>query len=85
MRRWDAGHTVVWVATFSVVVQLPGRSPTAYYVGRLRRIEPGGRAVFVDGTVLRLAAGVTAAAGAQLRAEIDPAAHDVRTLVQVSD
>jgi hypothetical protein len=79
-------HAVTWVATFSVVLQLPGRLPTAYYVGRLRRLEPGGRtAVFVDGTVLRLAPGVTAPAGTQLRAEIDPTAHEARALVKVSD
>ena len=78
-------HAVAWVATFSVVVQLPGRPATAYYIGRLRRVDAGNRAVFVDGTVLRLAPGVPAPAGAQLRAEIDPTAHDVRALVQVSD
>ena len=49
--------------------------------GVLLRRE-GTRVIFRDGTVLRLAAGVTAPVGQGLvRAEIDPALHEVRALV----
>ena len=75
------GHTVTWMAGIGVVVRAPGQPPVVFYNGFLLRVE-GRRAVFRDGTVLRLADGVTSpATGALVRAEIDPDRHEVRALV----
>jgi hypothetical protein len=72
------GKEVAWVAGIGVVVTA-GR-PVVFYNGHLRRIEEG-RAIFRDGTVLRLAKGVRSPVDeGPVRAEIDPAAHRVRAL-----
>ena len=76
------GKKVTWVASFAAVVHLPGQAPVVFYTGRLVRVDDQHRAVFRDGSVLRLAAGVTAPRSASiLRAEIDPATQRVRALV----
>ena len=73
------GKEVAWVAGIGVVVA--GERPVVFYNGHLLRIEKG-RAIFRDGTVLRLAAGVRSPSPeGTVRAEIDPAAHRVRNLV----
>lgn len=75
------GDEVEWMAGIGVVVRTPERDPVVFYNGHLLRID-GGEAVFRDGTVLRLAEGVRAPEPAgPVRAEIDPAAHTVRALV----
>ncbi|HYT39951.1 MAG TPA: hypothetical protein VEN99_10590 [Acidimicrobiia bacterium] len=74
------GKKVAWMAGIGVVVRA-GAPPVVYYNGVLLRRD-GGRAVFRDGTVLQLAAGVTPPVEQGLvRAEIDPALHRVRALV----
>ena len=75
------GNKVAWMAGIGVVVRRSGAPPVVYYNGVLLRRE-GTRVIFRDGTVLRLAAGVTAPVGQGLvRAEIDPTLHEVRALV----
>ena len=75
------GKQVVWMAGIGVVVRTSGAPPVVYYNGHLLRRE-GRRANFRDGTVLQLAEGVTAPVETGLvRAEIDPAHHEVRALV----
>jgi hypothetical protein len=74
------GKKVAWMAGIGVVVR-GSAPPVVYYNGFLLRRE-GGRAVFRDGTVLQLAAGVTSPVNSGLvRAEIDPVLHMVRALV----
>ncbi|MDQ1374676.1 MAG: hypothetical protein QOJ09_2014 [Actinomycetota bacterium] len=73
------GHTAVWVAGVGAVVRSPSAPPAAYYLGHLVRVQ-GRRAVFRDGTVLRLGTGVTASPG-QVRVEIDPDRHVARAIV----
>ena len=75
--------TVVWLAAFGAVVEAPGVAPTVYYTGVFRRMERG-RAVFRDGSVLRLADGTKAPQpGTRVRADIDPERHEVRALTAV--
>jgi hypothetical protein len=75
------GDTATWMAGIGVVVRAPGKPPVVYYNGYLLKIDDG-RAIFRNGTVLRLADGVKSPADAGLlRAEIDPARHRVRALV----
>jgi len=75
------GGQVAWLAGIGVVVRRPGARPVVYYNGVLVRLD-GRRAVFRDGTVLHLAAGVTPPLGQGfVRAEIDPALHTVTSLV----
>ena len=74
------GKKVAWMAGIGVVVRT-GAPPVVYYNGVLVRRD-GDRAVFRDGTVLRLADGVTSPVETGfVRAEIDPAQHRVRALV----
>jgi hypothetical protein len=74
------GKKVAWLAGIGVVVRGAG-PPVVYYNGTLLRRD-GDRAVFRDGTVLRLAAGVTPPVEQGLvRAELDPVLHTVRALV----
>lgn len=87
------GKKVEWMAGIGVVVRNPTAPPVVYYNGVLVRLE-NDRAIFRDGTVLRLADGVTspaesdAASGGQVqppslvRAELDPGLHRVRALVR---
>jgi hypothetical protein len=75
------GRTAVWMAGVGVVVRVAGQAPVVFYHGHLLRTD-GRRAIFRDGTVLRLAEGVTSPVGTgPVRAEIDPARHEVRALV----
>jgi hypothetical protein len=75
------GHTATWMAGIGVVVRAPDKPPVVYYNGYLLKIEDG-RAIFRNGTVLRLADGVKSPTDAGLlRAEIDPASHRVKALV----
>jgi hypothetical protein len=68
-----------WVAGIGVVV--PAQPPVVFYNGHLLKIEKG-RAIFRDGTVLRLAGGVRSPVPeGPVRAEIDPAKHRVRVLL----
>ena len=74
------GKKVAWMAMIGGVVR-GGATPVVYYNGVLVRID-GDRATFRDGTVLRLADGVTSPAETGfVRAELDPAVHRVRALV----
>ena len=79
--------TVVWIATFSAIVQLPGKPPEAFHIATLKRVDAQRRAIFADGTVLKLADGVEVPSPlpAQTQAAIDVAAHSIRELVQLSD
>ena len=75
------GDTAEWMAGIGVVVRAPGKPPVVYYNGYLLRVADG-RAVFRNGTVLRLAQDVKSPAPeGLLRAEIDPVRHVVRKLV----
>ena len=85
------GKKVAWMAGIGVVVR-GAAPPVIYYNGVLVRLDDD-RAIFRDGTVLRLADGVTSPVGRDVppggqvqlprlvRAEIDPALHRVRALV----
>ncbi|MEW6471609.1 MAG: hypothetical protein AB1679_05020 [Actinomycetota bacterium] len=74
------GKKVAWMAGIGVVVR-GAAPPVVYYNGVLVRLDDD-RAIFRDGTVLRLADGVTSPVDQGLvRAEIDPALHRVRALV----
>ena len=75
------GKKVAWMAGIGVVVRRPDAPPVVYYNGVLVRLD-GRRAIFRDGTVLRLAAGVTPPVSQGLvRAELDPVLHTVRAVV----
>lgn len=70
----------VWVAAVGSVVR--AAKPTVYYPGRVKRSE-GREVVFVDGTVLTLAAGIDPPAdGAYVVAEIDIETDEVRAIPQ---
>ncbi len=74
------GKKVAWMAMIGEVVR-GTTPPVVYYNGVLLRLE-GDRAIFRDGTVLQLADGVTSPVDhGQVRAELDPALHRVRSLV----
>jgi hypothetical protein len=74
------GKKVAWMAGIGVVVR-GAAPPVVYYNGVLVRLD-GDRAIFRDGTVLRLADGVTSpVARGLVRAELDPGLHKVRALV----
>jgi hypothetical protein len=74
------GKKAAWMAGIGVVVR-GGAPPVVFYNGVLLRREDD-RAVFRDGTVLQLAAGVTSPVEQGLvRAEVDPALHTVRAVV----
>jgi hypothetical protein len=75
------GDTATWMAGIGVVVRVPDKPPVVYYNGYLLKVDDG-RAIFRNGTVLRLAGGVKSPTDAVLlRAEIDPATHRVKALV----
>ena len=75
------GNEVEWMAGIGVVVRNPGVPPVVYYNGVLVRLDDD-RAIFRDGTVLRLADGVTSPVERGLvRAELDPSLHRVRAIV----
>jgi hypothetical protein len=75
------GDTAEWMAGVGVVVRVPDQPPVVYYNGYLLKIEDG-RAIFRNGTVLRLADGLKSPTDPGLiRAEIDPVRHRVRALV----
>lgn len=77
------GETVVWLAAFGAVVRAPGAPPTVYYTGILKQVD-GGRAVFRDGSSVRLGTGVPIPErGTRVRVEIDPDRHRVRALTPV--
>ena len=72
------GTRAVWIAAIGAVTRVD--PPVVYYNGELVRVDKG-QAIFEDGTVLRLAPGVTAPVPKGiLRAEIDPARGVVRRL-----
>jgi hypothetical protein len=74
------GKKVDWMAGIGVVVRGTA-PPVVYYNGVLLRVD-GDRAIFRDGTVLRLADGVTTPVeNGMVRAEIDPAVHRVKAVV----
>jgi hypothetical protein len=80
------GKKVAWLAGIGVVVRAPAVPPVVYFNGVLVRRE-GRRAVFRDGTVLQLGPGVASPVDPSpgehrlVRAEIDPARHEVRAVV----
>jgi hypothetical protein len=75
------GDTMVWIANVGAI--LPVEPPAVYYQGRLLRTDAQRRLVFRDGTVLPLAPGVTSPVPTGfVRADIDPAAHVVRGVVE---
>jgi hypothetical protein len=65
------GKTVKWLAGYSAVIEFPGRPSVAYHNGVLE--EASGRdAIFEDGSVLPVGAGVDAPPpGSRVTAEID--------------
>lgn len=73
------GDTMIWMAGIGAVVPLD--PPSAFYVGELDEVvedDDGRAAVFVDGTVLRLAPGVEApGSDGPLQARIDVRRHQV--------
>jgi hypothetical protein len=72
------GDRAVWIAAIGAVTRID--PPVVFYNGELLRIEKG-QAIFEDGTVLRLAPGVTAPVPKGiLRADIDPGRGVVRRL-----
>jgi hypothetical protein len=78
-----SGRTVLWIEGIGAVVQAPGRPPTVYFTEVLRRTR-GDRAVFRDGTVLRLGpVHPPARLPARVQVEIDPALHAVRRLTAI--
>lgn len=75
------GDKAAWMAGIGVVVRAPAAPPVVFYNGHLLRLERD-RAIFRDGTVLRLADGLESPfLEGLVRAEIDPARHEVRALV----
>ncbi|HUQ39457.1 MAG TPA: hypothetical protein VM030_04835 [Acidimicrobiales bacterium] len=77
------GTTMVWIAGVAKV--LPGTPPRVFYVGTLKRLDGKGNAVFADGTVLRLGAGVTPSPPkGSATVEIDPAAGVARRITMSS-
>lgn len=74
------GKNVAWMAMIGEVIE-GGGAPVVYYNGVLVRLDDD-RAIFRDGTVLRLADGVTSPVERGLvRAELDPSVHRVRAIV----
>ncbi len=74
------GDEAQWMAGIGVVIRAPGVSPVVLYNGHLLRIA-NGEAIFRDGTVLKLAAGVRSPVpDGPVRAEIDPRTRTVRAL-----
>jgi hypothetical protein len=76
------GDTMVWIAGISAVIDTGG-TKAVYYGGELRNIA-GSRLEFTDGTVLRVAKGVTVPAeaeGKRVLATIDPQQRVIVTLV----
>jgi hypothetical protein len=72
---------VSWIEELTGVVSLPGQPKAVLLFGRLVNIDGHHRAVFADGTVLPLAAGVAGPPpGAMVEAVIDPDTHVVRAL-----
>ncbi len=73
----DKEKIVVWVAGIGVVPK--GVSdPRVLYAGVFEKIDPKGRAVFADGTVLRMAAGVVPPEpGKEALVTIDPVAKQI--------
>lgn len=73
------GDTMVWMAGIGAVVDLD--PPSAFYVGELEEVidgDDGRRAVFVDGTVLRLSPEVDVPeSDGPLQARIEVARHEV--------
>lgn len=75
------GRTAEWMAGIGVVVRAPEKPPVVYFNGYLLKVQDD-RAIFRNGTVLRLGKGVKSPVETGLlRAEIDPARHRVRALV----
>jgi hypothetical protein len=75
------GDTAKWMAGVGVVVRAPGKAPVVYFNGYLLQVHDG-RAIFRNGTVLRLAKGVKSPVeSGRVRAEIDPVRHVVRAVV----
>jgi len=72
---------VMWIASYTLVVNRPDQPPTAFHTGTLARGKSG-QVVFSDGSVLRVGPGVVVPdAGRRARAEIDVASHRVRAVV----
>jgi hypothetical protein len=74
-------RTMVWMAGIAAVVRT--EPPAVYYVGRMVSVDEERRAVFADGTVLRLAPTADQRERRRFRARIDPARHVVVELVPV--
>ena len=75
------GDTMIWMAGISAVLQGASEGKTsAFYTGVLERTTPG-RAVFRDGTVLKVGDGVEIPRlGLRVDAEIDTASHQITRL-----
>ena len=67
---------VVWISTVGVVAKTD--PPMALYSGHFLRRDSEGRAVFKDGTVLKVRSGVgVPGASKKVAVRIDPSAHEI--------
>lgn len=74
----DRDKKVLWIAGIGIVVDSEGRSVVLYSGGVLKELDRSGRMVFEDGTVLKLAEGVSAPErDSTVMAKIDPSTHEV--------
>jgi hypothetical protein len=73
------GRTIGWVATVAAV--LPTNPPAVYYQGTLLRVV-GNQAIFRDGTIFNVKAGVRGPAKGPVLVRIDPARHVVVEMTQ---
>lgn len=76
---------VSWLASYTLVVNVPGQPPTAFHSGAIRTASDRRHVVFADGSVLATdPVAAVPPAGRQARADIDVASHRVRSF-SVSD
>lgn len=79
----DHEGRTIWIAGIGVVIDATDRPTVLYLNGELLRVDSQNRAIFRDGTVLRLDRGVTPPSRKKpLKATIDPARHVVVELAE---
>lgn len=76
----DSSKVVVWISTVGVIART--EPPAALYSGVFIKKDSSGRAVFKDGTVLKVASGVDfPRANKKVAVKIDPARHEITEFV----